>query len=65
MTAMQTSPVMSRWSSGGLVTAPETSIHVGTVLPFRVPAGAGTSPVRGGRPGGRQRASTQVICTEV
>ena len=43
----------------------EGAIHVRTVLPLCAPAVARTSPVRDGRPGGCQRASTQVVCTEV
>ena len=65
MTASQTSPTTTRWSSGGSVTAPDGSIQVRTVLPLRAPARASTSPVRGGCPGGCQRAGTQAVCTDV
>ena len=65
MTASQTLPTTMRWFGGGSVTAPEGSIQVRTVLPLRAPATARTSPVRGGCPGGCQRAGTQVVCTDV
>ena len=65
MTAITTLPATTRWSSGGSVTAPDGSIQVRTVLPLRAPATASTSPVRGGCPGGCQRAGTQAVCTDV
>ena len=70
MTARQTSPAMTRWLSGGSVTAPDGSIQVRTVLPRRLPAGQHPGGLHGRvrvrRPGGwgvpQQDRGDQVFC---